>query len=264
LEKSLWGFATQTLRDFEVVIADDGSGPPTRETIDRTRHETGLSIQHVWHEDCGFRKCTILNRAIMAAQGNYLVFTDGDCIPRRDFLEVHHRLAAPGRFLSGGYFKLPLELSRIITRDDIAADRATRATWLRACGLRWSRKNFKISTGPLMAKLLDTFTTTRATWNGQNASGWKADLIRVNGFDERMEYGGLDRELGERLMNAGLRGKLLRYRAVCVHLDHARGYARPDSLARNQAIRRETRRTRAVWTAYGIVKQSRPALVHAA
>jgi hypothetical protein len=173
-------------------------------------------------------------------------------------LEVHVRQAEPGRFLSGGYFKLPMELSRAITRDDILAGRATNPVWLRAHGLRWSRKILKLTSGPRLAWMLDRLTTTKASWNGQNSSGWKTDILRVNGFDERMEIPGEDLELGERLTNLGIRGKRIRYRAICVHLDHSRGYVRPEALPQNLKIRRETRRNRAVFTAYGIINLAQP------
>ncbi len=98
LEKVLWGYAAQTDHQFEILIADDGSHDATRRRIDSLRTPTQLTIQHVWHEDRGFRKCTILNRAIDAATGDYLIFSDGDCIPRADFIATHRRLAQPGRF----------------------------------------------------------------------------------------------------------------------------------------------------------------------
>ena len=101
LELVLDGYAAQTNRDFEVVVADDGSAPATADTIHRIRKDTGLRITHVWHEDSGFRKSLIVNRAIVAAGGEYLLFTDGDCIPRRDLVEVHRRLARPGFFVAG-------------------------------------------------------------------------------------------------------------------------------------------------------------------
>jgi len=205
-----------------------------------------------------------LNRAIIEAQADYLVFTDGDCIPRSDFLAQHARWAEPGFFLSGGAVRLTMDVSRKISKADILAGRAHQTAWLRRQGMPWSSKLLKLSAGPRWAAWCDRFTTTKATWNGGNASTWKQALLDVNGFDERMEYGGEDRELGERLVNSGLRSKSLRYRAVCVHLDHARGYVQQEALARNQAIRRETRRTRAIWTPYGIVKQSQPGLIHAA
>src|SRR5688572_14083940 len=85
LQKVLWGFENQTYRNFEMVIADDGSGDTTRKLIDDFRCNSGLEIQHVWHEDRGFQKSQILNKAIQAAVSDYLIFTDGDCIPRKDF-----------------------------------------------------------------------------------------------------------------------------------------------------------------------------------
>jgi hypothetical protein len=110
-----------------------------------------------------------------------------------------------------------------------------------------------------MARVLNVITPTKATWNGHNSSGWKSDILRVNGFDERMEYGGEDREMGERLMNAGLRARQIRYSAVCVHLDHSRGYRSEEALRKNQAIRRNTLERRLTWTEHGIIKGPRPA-----
>jgi glycosyltransferase involved in cell wall biosynthesis len=193
LEKVLWGFSNQTFHDFEVLIADDGSGPETAALIERMRAETGLRLHQVWHEDRGFRKCEILNKAILAANGSYLVFTDGDCIPRRDFLALHHDLAQPRRFLSGGYLKLPMETSRRITPEDVVAGRATDYQWLRQHGAPASRRLARLALGSTSARLLDRLTPTRPTWNGHNASAWRSDIIAANGFEEEMGYGGLDR-----------------------------------------------------------------------
>ncbi len=254
LEKSLWGYYAQSHRNFELLIADDGSHDDTRCRIDSLRSQTGMPVRHIWHEDQGFRKCTILNRAIEAATADYLVFSDGDCIPRWDFLETHARLARLGFFLSGGLFRLPMAVSRRIERDDIVSRRVTDLRWLRSAGVPWTPKLLKLAGGAPWSHWLDRLTSTRATWNGHNSSGWKADLLAVNGFDERMEWGGEDRELGERLVHLGVRAVQVRYRAVCVHLDHDRGYVREDALARNHQIWAETRRTCSTWTESGIRK----------
>ncbi len=252
LEKCLWGYAAQSERDFEIAIADDGSGEETRTRIECLRRASGLNLVHVWHEDRGFRKCTILNRAILAARGDYLIFSDGDCIPRRDFVSVHARLARHGSFLSGGLFRLPLELSRRISKEDILAGRVVDPAWLRGEGVSLRPKMLKLWAGPGWGEWLDRWTPTRPTWNGHNASGWKEDLLAVGGFDERMEWGGEDREMGERLIHLGIRPVQIRHRAVCVHLDHSRGYVRQEALARNREIWRETLRARRVRTDYGI------------
>ncbi len=252
LEKSLWGYAFQTHRDFEVVIADDGSDTETAELIDRMREQTDLTLRHVWHDDDGFRKCTILNRAIESAVGDYLLFSDGDCIPRSDFLWQHYVAAERDRFLSGGYYKLPMSLSERISVDEISSGVAFSPSWLRAHGLKFSHRLLRLAARGWLAELLNRVTTTRPSWNGNNSSGWAADIRKANGFDQRMRYGGEDRELGERLENAGIRGKHVRYQSVCLHLDHARGYVNAVDLELNQQIRRETKRILRTRTDFGI------------
>lgn len=254
LEKALWGYEAQSVREFEVVIADDGSRQDTFEMIERMRSQVSYPIKHVWQEDRGFRKCEILNKAILVSEAEYLLFSDGDCIPRRDFVETHLNYRRKGRFLSGGYHKLPEELSKAITWEDILAGRCFEKAWLMARGMKSSFRNNKLTSWGFKAWLLNTFTTAKASWNGCNSSGWREDVLAVNGFDERMQYGGQDREFGERLGNKGISGKQIRYSAICVHLDHARGYKTDESIRRNLNIRKHTRRNRVTWTPYGIVK----------
>jgi glycosyltransferase involved in cell wall biosynthesis len=234
------------------VVIDDGSGESTAACIEQLRRATRLRLHHVWLPKQGFGKCRILNRAIMAASAEYLVFSDGDCIPRGDFLAQHVRLAAPGRFLSGGVVRLPRRVSERISLEDIIDGRATSAAWLTAQGWRPSRKIMLLFGRGRRGAWFDRLTPTRATFNGHNTSAWKDDILRVNGFDERMGYGGLDRELGERLINAGVRPMQIRHRAICVHLDHPRDYVDAAVVARNREIRSETRRRRHQWTFNGI------------
>lgn len=254
LEKVLWGFNCQTFRDFEVVIADDGSGPATKELLEGMRAQVFYPLIHVWQEDDGFQKSRILNKAVTACNAEYVIMTDGDCIPREDFVEVHYINKKEGYFISGGYYMLPMNISVMITREDIEEQRCFDINWLKEKGIPKTFKNNKITANGMVAFLLNTFTPTNASWNGHNSSGWKKDILNVNGFDERMQYGGQDRELGERLFNFGIKSKQLRYSAVCVHLDHKRGYKTPESLAKNAQIRRNTRKEKRVWTYHGITK----------
>lgn len=255
LEKVIYGFAQQTISNFEIVIADDGSRDSTKAVIDRLRQSTGLQIQHIWQEDHGFQKCKILNKSIVAAKGNYLIFTDGDCIPRADFIENHLKFREKGFFLSGGYYKLPLNISQKITKEDIQLQNCFKLSWLIANGLSRSPKNLKLITRGFLASFLNSVTPTNASWNGHNASAWKSDLVAVNGFDEEMQYGGEDRELGERLFNFGLKSKQIRYNAICVHLDHERGYVNEATWKKNAKIRQHTKENKIVRTANGIVSE---------
>ncbi len=252
LEKTLWGYMAQRRKADEIVVADDGSGPETAQLIER--YGQWLPLKHVWHEDRGFRKTIILNKALRQVESDYVVFTDQDCVPRRDFLAVHEHYARPGRFLSGGYFKLPMDISRQLTREDIASGRAFRLRWLREQGLAWNFKCTKLVQSRTFEVVMNHITPTHATWNGMNSSGWRSDILRANGFDERMQYGGEDRELGERLVNAGIRSKQIRYSAIILHLDHKRPYVNDEAWQRNNAIRRETRLRRLTRTEHGLEK----------
>ncbi len=255
LRKALTGYRYQTVSDFEIIVADDGSDERTRAVIEEIQPAPGINLKHVWHEDDGFRKTVILNRAIEASDGEYLVFVDGDCIPRADFLEQHVRLREPGRFLSGGYFKLPRSISESITAEDIASQRCFDIDWLTDLGLPRTFGNNKLTATGWKASFLNGFTPTGATWNGMNASASRSDIIRVNGFDERMQYGGEDREMGERLVNLGIKGKQIRYSAICLHLHHDRSYVKPEMLTNNAAIRATTKLGRLTRTNYGIDKR---------
>jgi len=252
LEKTLWGYECQTRKADEIIIADDGSGEETRSLI--LSFAGRLPIKHVWHEDRGFRKTEILNKALLASTAEYLIFTDHDCIPRRDFIATHERFARRGYILSGGYFKLPMSISRAIGHDDIVSGRAFSLSWLRSLGLPLSFKNTKLLGKEWYARLLNAITPAKATWNGCNASGWRDDMLAVNGFNEKMRYGGLDREFGERLFNMGIKAVQIRYSAIVLHLDHKRPYKTPESIRANRDIRRDIRRRKVVKTPFGIEK----------
>src|SRR5690554_7314698 len=254
LEKVLYGYNNQTYRQFEVVIADDGSNDETRQLLKRMEPELFYSIVHVWHEDRGFQKSQTLNKAIVNCNTEYIIMSDGDCIPRKDFVEQHVKYREEGYFLSGGYFMLPMNISEAISKEDIYSEQCFNVSWLKQLDLKPSFKNNKLLSGPLKSFLLNSFTPTNASWNGHNASGWKKDIVAINGFDERMQYGGQDRELGERLMNYGIKSKQIRYNAVVLHLDHPRGYKNEESIEKNLAIRKVTRNQNKKWTNYGIVK----------
>ena len=252
LEKALWGFFAQTYRDFEIIVADDGSRDETRHLVERMSENSPMPMRHVWQPDDGFQKSRILNKAIAASAGDYLIFTDGDCIPREDFVAEHLRHAEDGCYLSGGYFKLPLDISKAITQEDVSRRHVFSPDWLRQQGMDMGIiKTLKLTMHGALGDLFNHLPV-KASWNGHNASCHKKWAIAVNGFDENMQYGGQDAEFGRRLRHLGVRAKRIRYSTICVHLEHGHGYVTPEMKANSARIRENTKRHRLTWTAVGL------------
>lgn len=254
LEKVLIGYSNQTYKDFELIIADDGSKPSTKELIDSYAKDYPVPVRHLWHEDLGYRRQEILNVAIVKANYEYIIMTDGDCIPREDFVQVHAKQAEKGKFLSGGYCKLPMKTSKAITKEDILSQNCFDIKWLNKIEKLDFSNTLKLGSEGVIAKFLDFISPTNPSFNNCNSSGFKDDMIAINGYDERMKYGGPDREFGERLENYGVKGKQIRHKAIVLHLDHARGYKTPESLAANLAIRKDVKDKKIKWTPFGIKK----------
>ncbi len=258
LEKALYGLCCQTRRDFEVLIADDGSSGPTGEQIARFQSESPLAIQHVWHEDMGFRKGRILNQAISRAAGDYLILMDGDCIPRDDFVSAHCQLARPNYYIAGGsHIDIPAGMHPAIGREDIEAQRVFQVGWLVSRGMAAKKLRYRLSRNRFLARLLDTVTPRPGVLVGANASAWKKDVLAVNGFDETYTYGSDDKDLGVRMTNNGVKSRRLKYSLVCVHLSHPRAYASPERVLENKRKLRQVRAEGITWTRNGISAGSR-------
>ena len=255
LEKSLLGYSVQSHKNFEIIIADDGSGKETKELIKVFKNKMNVPVIHIWQEDQEFQKTKILNKCLKVCCSDYIIISDGDCIPKHNLVEVHLDFRKTGSFLSGGYCKLSREASKSISKEDILNKKIFDSSYKNLLQpLSW-KSRLKLYSNDKLSKFLNKYTTTKATWNGHNSSAWKEDILKVNGFDERMKYGGMDRELGERLMNLGLKGTQIRYSALCLHLDHPRGYSNEEDWKSNNQIRQTVKGKKLTWTDYGLIKK---------
>ena len=109
----------QSYSDFEVIIADDGSSQDLTAELAGIIQSNDLTIRHIWHEDLGWRKNTILNKSILASRSNYLVFIDGDCILHPRFLEEHFHHKNSGWVLAGRRVNLSPSISASLTNRKI-------------------------------------------------------------------------------------------------------------------------------------------------
>lgn len=214
------GYFTQSEPDFEVVIADDGSSPDTRELVDDYRRRAPFPLGHVWHEDRGFRAAAIRNRALAHTGADYVIFTDGDCIPLPWFVSAHRALAERGWFLAGNRVLMNEALTHRVLAGRLSPCRWSLADWLRlrARGeINRLQPLLRLPDGPLR-KL------SPRRWQGCktcNLAVWRDDLRRVNGMDEAYAGWGLeDSDLVIRLLRSGVRHKSARFAAPVLHLWH--------------------------------------------
>ncbi|MDL2284051.1 glycosyltransferase [Oxalobacter sp. OttesenSCG-928-P03] len=253
LEKVLWGYGNQNFRDFQILIADDGSTAETADVVRDFQNNSGMEIEHLWHQDDGCQKSVMLNKSVMRAKGDYLIFVEGHCVPRKDFVSVHVKSARPNHFLSGGHTNLPMCCSIRVDEESILSGKLFNIVWLQQNGYPDTAKKLRMVLMRPFSNLFNLIPTPNK-WNGRNASGWKKDIIGVNGFDERMKHGGADRELGERLKHAGVKAKRIRYTAVSVHLSHDMGYINGAYDPENVTIFNETLDKKSRFTKFGIFK----------
>lgn len=253
LEKVLTSYLIQDDQNFEIVIADDGSRDETRALIESFASTAPFACHHVWHEDNGFQKWAIMNKAVDQSNGSYIIITDGDCVAPAHFVSTHRKFARQDQYLSGGYYRLSLPTSQALSLDHIQSGQFYHPKFLATLGQKRSIKTLKISAHRLgMDTLLNAVIPTPPTFNGNNASVFKSDFLTVNGFDTRIGYGGGDREFGYRLVHAGLTPKRIRYSNCALHLDHPRGYKDQDIIHANNVIIAQTQTSKRIKTEFGL------------
>jgi glycosyltransferase involved in cell wall biosynthesis len=216
----LEGYCWQRDHDFELVVADDGSNGETAEVVQHFALRAPFSVTHIWHEDRGFRAAAIRNRAVASTNADYVIFTDGDCVPSRHFVRTHKQLAEPGYFLGSNRVLLSAELTAHVVRERIPVHAWGGIEWARC----WSRREVN-RVLPLMRLPDGPFRKWSPNrWNGIktcNFSAWRTDLVRVNGLDASYEGWGLeDSDLVIRLLHAGVKHKNARFAATVFHLWH--------------------------------------------
>jgi glycosyltransferase involved in cell wall biosynthesis len=255
LKLILAAFERQSIKNFEIVVADDGSKTEVVAEIKRIAELSPLKITHVWHEDHGFRKTAILNKAIVQAIGEYLIFMDGDCIPHYRYVEEHFNNRKFNTLLAGRRANVAPRLAKFLTEEAIRngfleGSFSTRVFFDGIFGNSTHTIKGLYVSNLLLRKFLNRKVTGVL---GSNFSIHKTDLIAVNGFDERYiaPAVGEDTDLEIRLRWNGVKIQMVKNIAIQYHLDHPK-------LKRstvNERIFAEVLKEKVAFTRFGILKQ---------
>lgn len=225
LNAVLSGLDNQTDTNFEIIIADDGSGAETKELIDSFREKLPCRLEHAWQEDRGFRAAAARNLALEKAQGDYILLLDGDCIPSPIWVQNHRSLAEKNWSVTG---------QRILTSEKFCQEllsknnRSDISKWslLEYFSLYLNKKINRFS--PILNLGIEHFYFWRKlhpnNWKKARSCNWgiwKKDLDAVNGFDESIiGWGHEDSDLAIRLMNNGVKFKSGSFATAVLHLWH--------------------------------------------
>jgi glycosyltransferase involved in cell wall biosynthesis len=227
------GLERQSFRDFEIIIADDGSNQESINEIEKLSSKLPFPLKHVWQEDKRFRKNKILNKAVSAASSDYLVFIDGDCVPHSLFIKEHYEHKKEGTCFTGRRVNLSPKITSLLTEANIKNGYLeNRTIALVMDGL--FGKSFDVEKGiytsnPIVRNLLNM---KKRGILGCNFSLYKNALLKINGFDERYENPsvGEDSDIQYRLELIGIKIKSLKYMAIQYHLYHERQHHPQENL----------------------------------
>ncbi|MES2298093.1 MAG: glycosyltransferase family 2 protein [Pseudomonadota bacterium] len=210
----------QSDRNFDIIIADDGSSANTGECIAALQARATVPLQHVWQPDEGFRAALARNRGTLAARGEYIVFLDGDCVPQRDFIARHRALARRGFLVSGSRVLLSEAFTRTVLAEKRDLQSLGRLEKLRLRLRGDVNKMLQLLlTWPDLGRERHGFSWRRI--KSCNLAVWRADLETVGGFDESFEgWGHEDSDLVVRLFNAGVMRKDGAFATEVFHLWH--------------------------------------------
>jgi glycosyltransferase involved in cell wall biosynthesis len=234
----------QAVPPDEIIIADDGSGEPTRTLIADYARRAAPLVYGVSQPHEGFRLTRLRNLAIAASTAGYIVFVDGDMLLHPQFIADHTRIAKRGSFTQG----VRVHADEALTRE-LLADPA-RPLHAGSRGVGGLRRAYLLHS-PLMASLTRCLANGFISVKGCNQGFWRADLVRVNGFNEDIVgWGPEDKELCARLAHAGIRRQTLLFGGIACHLHHPA--ASRAMLAANLAVLEATRRDRRIRCEHGL------------
>lgn len=182
LKQTLESLIEQTFKDFEVVIADDGSSDGTDQML--SAMDVPFRVTHSWQPNAG--RSAARNRGVSLALGSIILFMDDHVYADRRLVEEHVMMHRQFTGTSTQVVRGDAPLVR--DKVDIPVDTpyVDMKTFV-----------FKNEQNPFVSFFTGNVSMTRQAFDG------------AGGFDEDFkEYGFQDSEFGYRLVKAGFRIKV--------------------------------------------------------
>jgi len=221
----LQSLVDQTDKDFEVIVADDGSGKEVEDVVAEFRDS--LRITHLWQEDRGFRKALALNKAAKTASGEKLFFIDGDILVHPKGVAVVNKELRQGRYITSRVVRISQKLRDRIIGGNYTSRKIFSFPFFAALTIDWlfgktRFLEYGIMLSPVPASFFQSLKKSRQVFGGCWAI-YKSDFELVNGYDNSyIGYGHEDFDIGWRLHWAGVTAKLVTNRLVMLHLYHGK------------------------------------------
>lgn len=246
LETTLAAFSVQSVRNFEIVVADDGSSQDYGPVLTTWASKFAHGIVHVTQEKRGFRKARVLNRAVIVSRFDPLIVTDMDCVPHADFVRNHLAYVKPGVVITGRRTHVERD---VLPDAQVILSHGLGFTPLRLIKLRLTG-NARIIEHGFVSLVL--YESANLRLHGSNFSVYRQDILAVNGWNEEFEgWGDEDSDLGVRLQNNGVRIRNLRNKVIQFHVMHDK---LPGINPRNEALFERTRKEGIIRARAGIAE----------
>lgn len=224
LKLVLTSLELQSEKDFEIIIADDGSRNEIVEELQILIDRSPNFIKHCWHADNGWQKNKILNQAVRESSGSYLIFVDGDCLLHQKFVAEHLRYSEKGVVLTGRRVNLSKRVTQKLSENTIEEGYLGKPLLFDSIldNFRGNGKDFEQGFYFGSSKFGTWLNRKDKGILGSNFSLGREDFYAVNGFDERFTHPavGEDTDIGRRLKRNGCRIQTVRNRAIQYHIYH--------------------------------------------
>ncbi len=224
LIRSLLSFSLQQHVEgkFEVIVSDDGSLDESQSIVLKFARTARFPLKWISHPHDGYRVSLCRNDGVRASSGQYLLFTDSDCIFPPNHLQKQLIARRPGIVRAGDCYRLEEEATARI--DERAIKSGAYRKWVsrderrRLFGKTFKEQYYRFIRHPKKPKL-----------TGYNIGISREDFEAVNGFDESfVGWGCEDDDIAYRLRKAGRRIATSLSFTYGYHLWHPPTPSRPD------------------------------------